>query len=109
MVAPEAAGAVDCHVVPLLVKTLPDVLGATKLGVEVPLPKITLFAVKVARPVPPDVTGIAVVADRVVNAPAAGVVAPTVPLIGPPKPVDVSVVPFHVKLAEAPKAPALLN
>ena len=53
MVAPEAAGAVDCHVVPLLVKTLPDVLGATKLGVDVPLPKITLLAVKVVKPVPP--------------------------------------------------------
>jgi hypothetical protein len=45
----------------------------------------------------------------VVNAPAAGVVAPTVPFNGPPKPVDVSVVPFHVRLDEAPKAPELLN
>jgi hypothetical protein len=60
-------------------------------------------------PVPPDVTGIAVVADSVVNAPDAGVVAPTVPLIGPPNPVDVSVVPFHVKLAEPPNEPELLN
>ena len=77
---PEAAGAADVHVVPLDTKTLPFVLGATKLGVDVPLPRITLLAVKVARPVPPDVTGIAVVADKVVNAPDAGVVAPTVPL-----------------------------
>jgi hypothetical protein len=68
-----------------------------------------LYAVVVAIPVPPDVTGSAVVADKVVNAPAAGVVAPTVPLMGPPKPVDVSVVPFHVRLEEAPKAPELLN
>jgi hypothetical protein len=85
------------------------VLGATKLGVEVPFPKITLFAVKVARPVPPEVTPNGVVAVNVVNAPAAGVVAPTVPKIGPPKPVDVSVVPFHVRLEEAPNAPELLN
>ena len=106
---PLAAGAVEAHVVPLEVNTLPDVLGATNKGADVPLPKITLFAVRVAKLVPPDVTGIAVVADRVVNAPAAGVVAPTVPLIGPPKPVDVSVVPFHVRLEEAPKAPELLN
>ena len=109
MVAPEAAGAVDCHVVPLLVKTLPDVLGATKLGVEVPLPKITLFAVKVARPVPPEATPTGVVAVNVVNAPAAGVVAPTVPLIGPPNPVDVRIVPFHVRLEEPPNEPELLN
>jgi hypothetical protein len=93
----------------LLVKTLPLVLGATKLGVEVPLPRITLLAVKVARPVPPEVTPTGVVAVSVVNAPAAGVVAPTVPLIGPPKPVDVRIVPFHVRLDDAPKAPELLN
>ena len=57
MVAPEAAGAVDCQVVPLLVKTLPVVLGATNVGADVPLPKITLLAVRVARLVPPLATG----------------------------------------------------
>jgi hypothetical protein len=31
--------------------------GATKLGVDVPLPKITLLAVSVANPVPPLATG----------------------------------------------------
>jgi len=58
MIAPvgipdDAAGAVLCHVVPLLVRTFPLVLGATKLGVLVPLPRITLFAVNVVKPVPP--------------------------------------------------------
>jgi hypothetical protein len=54
---PEAAGAVDCHVVPLLVNTFPLVLGATNKGVDVPLPKMTLLAVRVARLVPPLTTG----------------------------------------------------
>jgi hypothetical protein len=49
----EAAGAVLCHVVPLLVRRFPLVEGATKLGVEVPFPNITLFAVRVVAPVPP--------------------------------------------------------
>ena len=52
-VTPEAAGAADVHVVPLDTKTLPFEPGATKLGVEAPLPRITLLAVKVVRPVPP--------------------------------------------------------
>jgi hypothetical protein len=51
------AGAVDCQVVPLLVSTLPVVLGATKVGADVPLPRITLLAVRVVRLVPPDATG----------------------------------------------------
>jgi len=50
---PEVAGAVDDHVVPLLVSTLPDVLGATKVGADAPLPKMTLLAVRVVRLVPP--------------------------------------------------------
>jgi len=58
----EDAGAVLAQVVPLLVSRLPLVEGATKLGALVPLPKITLFAVKVASPVPPDAT--ASVADK---------------------------------------------
>ena len=45
------------HVVPLDVRTFPDVLGATNDGVEVPLPSITLLAVNVASPVPPFATG----------------------------------------------------
>jgi len=32
-----AAGAVDCQVVPLLVRTFPEVLGATTCTAEVPL------------------------------------------------------------------------
>ena len=52
----------DCeaHVVPLLIKALPDVLGATNKGVEVPLPNMTLLAVRVVRLVPPFATGKAV-------------------------------------------------
>jgi hypothetical protein len=48
-----AAGAVLCHVVPLLVSRLPEVPGATKVGELVPFPRITLFAVRVVAPVPP--------------------------------------------------------
>lgn len=53
---PPPAGAVLCQVVPLLVRTLPEVLGATKVGLLVPLPRMTLFAVSVASPVPPEAT-----------------------------------------------------
>lgn len=64
MIAPAgtigAAGAVLDHVVPLLVKILPDVLGATKETADVPLPKTTLLAVNVVAPVPPLATGNAV-------------------------------------------------
>jgi hypothetical protein len=49
-------GVVLCQVVPLLVSRLPDAPGATKLGVLVPLPRMTLFAVSVVSPVPPDAT-----------------------------------------------------
>ena len=48
-----AAGAVLAQVVPLDVSRFPLVEGATKLGALVPLPKITLFAVRVVAPVPP--------------------------------------------------------
>jgi len=51
-----AAGAVLAQVVPLDVSRLPLVLGATKVGALVPLPKMTLFAVKVVAPVPPFAT-----------------------------------------------------
>ena len=54
---PLVAGAVDAQVVPLLVSTLPLVLGATKVGADAPLPRITLLAVRVVRLVPPLATG----------------------------------------------------
>jgi hypothetical protein len=56
-VIPLAAGGDDVQLVPSEVKTLPAVLGATTCNAEVPLPKRTLFAVKVAAPVPPLATG----------------------------------------------------
>jgi len=59
---PPPAGAVLCHVVPLDVRTFPEVDGATKVGLLVPAPRITLLEVKVASPVPPEVT--ASVAER---------------------------------------------
>jgi hypothetical protein len=43
--------------VPLEVKRFPVVLGAIACKAEVPLPSKTLFAVKVAKPVPPFATG----------------------------------------------------
>jgi hypothetical protein len=57
----DTCGTTLVHVVPLEVKTLPDVLGATKLGADVPLPNMTLLAVSVVRLVPPfdTVSGIA--------------------------------------------------
>ena len=60
LVAPLAAGAVEAHVVPSLVSTLPELLGATKVGADAPLPKMTLLAVRVVRLVPPLATGSAV-------------------------------------------------
>ena len=55
---PPDDGALDTHVVPLLVRTLPEVDGATNPGVDVPFPRMTLLAVSVARPVPPEATAI---------------------------------------------------
>jgi hypothetical protein len=78
---PLAAGAVDCQVVPLLVNTLPDVLGATNKGEDVPLPKMTLFAVRVAAPVPPLAIGSVPVTPVVKGRPVALV---KVPLDGVP-------------------------
>jgi len=54
---PEAAGAVDAHVVPFDVNTLPEEPGATTCNADVPLPKMTLLAVRVVAPVPPLPTG----------------------------------------------------
>lgn len=48
-------------------------------------------------------------AERVVNAPVEGVVAPTVPLCGPARPAAVKVVPSNVRLAEPANEPLELN
>ena len=50
---PLVAGTELTQVVPLEVNTLPLVLGATNVGADVPLPSMTLLAVRVASPVPP--------------------------------------------------------
>ena len=88
---PPAAGAVDCHVVPLLVSTLPLVLGATKVGADVPLPKMTLLAVRVVRLVPPLATA---------NVPARVMVPEEV--IGPPEVVKPVVPPETFTLVTEP-------
>jgi hypothetical protein len=64
---PEVAGAVLDQVVPLEVSTLPDVLGATNKGVDVPLPNMTLLAVRVERPVPPCATVTSVSASSILT------------------------------------------
>jgi hypothetical protein len=53
----------DDHVVPLLVNTFPEVLGATAVTAEVPLPINTELAVKVDVPVPPFATGVTPAVD----------------------------------------------
>jgi hypothetical protein len=53
----------------LLVNTLPLVLGATNVGADVPLPRITLLAVRVVRLVPPFATGSAVPEYVIANVP----------------------------------------
>jgi hypothetical protein len=104
---PEAAGAADVHVVPLDTKTLPFVPGATNPGVEVPLPKMTLLAVKVVRPVPPWSTPRVPVDTKFllpfVNT---GLLAVSEESI---RSLAVSVVPSNVRLAEPPNEPELLN
>lgn len=54
---------------PLDVKTLPAVPGATSCNAEVPLPNRTLFAVNVVEPVPPFATGRAVPEYETANVP----------------------------------------
>ena len=54
--APAKAGAVLAQADPVLVNRLPDVLGATVVGVPVPAPTRTPALVNVARPVPPCAT-----------------------------------------------------
>ena len=53
VVTPLAAGALEVQLVPFDIRILPLELGATKVGADVPLPIITLFAVRVDKPVPP--------------------------------------------------------
>lgn len=76
------AGVLDCQVVPLLVSTLPLVLGATKVGADVPLPRMTLLAVSVVRLVPPLATGRVPVTPVVKGKPVKLVATP---LVGVPK------------------------
>ena len=78
---PDAAGAVLTQVVPLLVKTLPLVPGATNCTASVPLPSTTLFKVNDVRPVPP-LAAFSVPAKVMVPDPVTGppdVVSPVVP------------------------------
>jgi hypothetical protein len=53
----DAPAAAEVQVVPLEVRRLPLVPGATNDTAEVPLPKMTLLAVSVVAPVPPLATG----------------------------------------------------
>jgi hypothetical protein len=62
--APDPPGVDDTQVVPLLVKTLPKVLGATACIADVRLPNNTLFAARVADPVPQTVTAATPVDDK---------------------------------------------
>jgi len=104
---PEAAGAVDAQVVPLLVSTFPLVLGATNKGELVPFPKMTLLAVRVARLVPPLATGSVPVTPVVRGKPVALV---NVALAGVPRTgaTRVNAVPLVVAPVMPPNAPALL-
>ena len=78
------------QVVPFDASTFPLVPGATKVGVDVPAPNITLLAVKVAAPVPPLATVITPVifvlaTDSIfalVTAPSTSVAVFTVPSEG---------------------------
>jgi hypothetical protein len=55
-VTPPAGGAAEVQVDPFDVSKLPFEPGATKATADVPLPRMTLFAVKVLVPVPPSAT-----------------------------------------------------
>jgi hypothetical protein len=73
---PLAAAAALVHAVPLLVSTLPLVLGATAVTALVPLPMRTAFAVSVAAPVPPLATGNVPVTPVVRDNPVTLVITP---------------------------------
>jgi len=92
-----ALAAALVQVVPLEVNTLPLVLGATKVGADVPFPKMTLLAVRVARLVPPLATA---------SVPA-NVIVPEV-VIGPPEVVKPVVPPDTATLETVAAEPALL-
>jgi hypothetical protein len=81
-VNPAARAAAEVQVVPLEVNTLPEVLGATNKGELVPLPRMTLLAVRVARLVPPFAIGNVPVTPVDKGRPVALV---KVPLAGVPK------------------------
>jgi hypothetical protein len=88
----DAGNAEDAHAVPVLVKTLPDVLGATVATAEVPFPTNTALAVKVDVPVPPFATETIPVAEiaetKIKSAPLHATVAEVplamvIPVVGP--------------------------
>ena len=81
-VGPVAAGVDETHVVPLLVRILPEVPGATTCKAEVPLPSNTLLAVRLDAPVPPLATPRVPVTPVDMGNPVAFV---SVPLDGVPK------------------------
>ena len=108
---PLVAGAVDDQVVPLDVNTLPEVLGATNVGADAPLPRMTLLAVRVVKLVPPLATGsvpvtpvvsgkpVALVKTRAVGVPRAGVTSVGL-VANTATPVPVSSVSALARLAE---------
>ena len=108
---PLVAGAVDDQVVPSDVNTLPEVLGATNVGADAPLPRMTLLAVRVVKLVPPLATGsvpvtpvvsgkpVALVKTRAVGVPRAGVTSVGL-VANTATPVPVSSVSALARLAE---------
>jgi hypothetical protein len=111
--APLAAGVADVQVVPFEVSKLPAVPGATNKGADVPLPKMTLFAVNVVAPVPPLATARVpakvIVPDDVTGPP--DVVKPVVPpdtstLVTEPAPLPA---PIAVRKLAASKAETVLS
>ena len=108
---PLVAGAVDDQVVPSDVNTLPEVLGATNVGADAPLPRMTLLAVRVVKlvpplatesvPVTPVVSGkpVALVKTRAVGVPRAGVTSVGL-VANTATPVPVSSVSALARLAE---------
>jgi hypothetical protein len=96
----EPGGAAEAQVVPLEVKTFPELPGATACRALVPLPNNTLLAVNVAAPVPPLATGSVPVTPVVrgrpvalVKTPEAGVPKAGVTSVGLVRVVLVSVAP----------------
>jgi len=85
--AVDTGAAAEVQVVPLEVRTFPLVLGATNLGADVPLPKITFSAVKVVKAVPPEAmgSGLVRVADVPTTAPIVAVVMLAVAVVKAPE------------------------